>query len=96
MKTLISSAFAAAFLFSGSVFADEPKPVELSAAQMDQVVAGVGFGPKPGAGVKGWIGNGDFPIDPTDNGLMRAGFETPTLIEGIPVEVWPQGRELPY
>ena len=40
MKTLLSTAFAAAFLFSSSLLADEPKPVELSAAQMDQVVAG--------------------------------------------------------
>ncbi len=40
MKTLLSTAFALAILFSGSAFADDTKPIELSAVQMDQITAG--------------------------------------------------------
>jgi hypothetical protein len=78
MKTLLSTAFAAAFVFSSSLLADESKPGELSAAQMDQVTAGVGVGQFPGAGIKGW-GLADPPpnrpaeVDP-DIGLVNAGF----------------------
>ena len=48
MKAILSAAFAAAFLMSGTVLADEArlddpnKPIELTSAQMDAVTAGVG------------------------------------------------------
>ena len=69
---------AAAILFSGAVAADEEidesKPIELSTTQMDQITAGVGSGPFPGAGSAGWFGGptgihglantGHFPAPP--------------------------------
>jgi hypothetical protein len=48
MKTVFSTAFAVALLMSGAALADEArsddpsKPIELTAAQMDTVTAGVG------------------------------------------------------
>ncbi len=40
MKTAISATFAAVFLFCSLTLADETKPIELTAAQMDQITAG--------------------------------------------------------
>ena len=74
MKTLLSTAFAAAFVFSSSLLADETQPIELSAAQLDQVTAGVGVGPTPGAGLNGW----GVPGTPSaGHGLINAGFAPP-------------------
>ena len=110
MKTLLSTAFAAAFVFSSSLLADESKPIELSAAQMDQVTAGVGAGVFPGAGIKGWglaapPPNRPPEVDP-DIGLDNAGFTpgtaitffpgsaTPT-VDGIPLQVTVPGPKVP-
>jgi hypothetical protein len=40
MKSLLSAAFAAALLFANIAQADEAAPIELTAAQMDQITAG--------------------------------------------------------
>ena len=47
------------------------EPVVLSEVQMDQITAGVGFGPGPGAGIAGWFGG--FPPQDPVHGLFSVG-----------------------
>ncbi len=68
MKTTISAVFAAVFLFCSLALADETKPIELTAAQMDQITAGTLLLP-----------NGNTVFDNFDNPAGDGLFQHPAL-----------------